>query len=354
MTRPAFAARARARLAPVAVGLAVLVLLVVRPLGGGSVVRATGELPACRYDDVLTTPRGYGDWSVTLVDTILRVTKSYVPPDLVSVTEAGLGGKSKTIRAVAVDDLRQMADAARAAGAPIGVQSAYRSYAEQKAVFDGWVSRLGYTDALKVSARPGHSEHQLGLAIDFRSDPATPLTLHSDWDQTPAGQWMAEHAWEYGWVMSYPKGASSRTCYAYEPWHFRYVGREIAATIHQAALTSREYLWANFTTTVVPPPGRATAAPPSATTAPIPSTTPTPEPSPTAIAVASPTTAATAVASPPPAATAGPTARPVEGAPAVDAGQAVVAGALATLLASIAVVALAMRRGRPPAGGPPR
>lgn len=343
------------RVALVAAAFAVLALLLLGPLGGSSTasVRAMGELPPCRYDDILTTPRGYGDWSTTLVDTILRVTKSYVPPDLVPVTQAGLAGSKKTIRAIAVDDLRAMAEAARAADAPFGVQSSYRSYAEQKTVFDGWVSRLGYTDALKISARPGHSEHQLGLAIDFRSDPAEPLTLHTDWEDTPAGKWMAAHAWEYGWLMSYPKGKTKLSCYSYEPWHFRYVGRELAALIHESGLTPREYLWANFTTTVVPPPAPRTAAPPKATASPSPTVAPTPTvapPTPTPSPSPSPTPSPTTVpptATPNPSPTAAPTPPPFDERPALDAGQAVVAGAIAILLASTAGIWLALRRPRP-------
>jgi D-alanyl-D-alanine carboxypeptidase len=341
--------------ARVAAALAILALLLLGPLAGtgaGS-VRAMGQLPVCRYDDILTTPRGYGDWSTTLVDTILRVQKSYVPPDLVPVTQAGLAGSKKTIRAVAVDDLRAMAEAAAAADAPIGVQSSYRSYAEQEAVFDSWVSRLGYADALKISARPGHSEHQLGLAIDVRSDPAEPLTLHTDWEDTPAGKWMAAHAWEYGWLMSYPKGESKLTCYSYEPWHFRYVGRELAALIHGSGLTPREYLWANFTTTVVPPPAPRTPAPPKATASPAPTEAPTPTaPLPTATPSPTPTpspTAAPPTGTPSPAPTAVPTLTPVDSQPVLDAGQAVVAGAVAILLASIAGIWLAVRRPRPAA-----
>jgi D-alanyl-D-alanine carboxypeptidase len=268
------------------------------------------------------------------------------------VTQAGLAGSKKTIRAVAVDDLRAMADAARAADAAIGVQSSYRSYSEQKTVFDGWVARLGYKEALKVSARPGHSEHQLGLAIDFRSDPATPLTLHTDWESTPAGKWMAAHAWEYGWVMSYPKGRSKLTCYSYEPWHFRYVGRELAAMIHESGVTSREYLWSHFTTTVVPPPAPATAPPPESTATPSVTVAPTPTVVPPTMPT-SPTPAVTATtapaASPAPQATELPL-PPLEGGPGLDAGQAVVAGAVAILLASALAVALALRRPRPGAG----
>ncbi|HJP88540.1 MAG TPA: M15 family metallopeptidase [Candidatus Limnocylindrales bacterium] len=353
------------RLAPVAAAFAVLALLLLGPLGGGdsSTVRAMGTLPACRYDDILTTPRAYADWEHTLVDTILRVTKGYVPPDLVSVTEAGLAGSKKTIRAIAVDDLRALADAARAAGAPIGVQSSYRSYTEQQAVFDGWVANLGYKEALKVSARPGHSEHQLGLAIDFRSDPPTPLTLHTDWESTPAGIWMAAHAWEYGWVMSYPKGKSKITCYSYEPWHFRYVGRELAAQIHDSGLTTREYLWAHFTTTVVPPPtAKPTAAPPKNTGAPsaLPAASAAPSPSADAPSLAPPgslpplvtsspsevagSTAPVGSAAPAPSLPGGPTA---DDESATYAGQAVVIGAIAIVLGSLALVWVGLRRRRP-------
>jgi len=351
------------RIAPVAAALAVLALLLLGPAaGGGSTVRAMGDLPACRYDDILTSPRGYADWQQTLVDTILRVTKTYVPPDLVPVTEAGLAGSKKTIRAIAVDDLRAMADAARAANAAIGVQSSYRSYAEQQAVFDDWVARLGRTEALTVSARPGHSEHQLGLAIDFRSDPATPLTLHTDWESTPAGIWMAAHAWEYGWVMSYPKGKSKLTCYSYEPWHFRYVGRELAAQIHDSGLTPRQFLWATFTTTVVPPPtAKPTAAPPKNTVAPSAAPSAAPEsPSPSApaetlgapgslpplvTAVPAPTGAPLPEGTPAPASTPA----PVDGQPALDAGQAVVGGAIAIVLGSLALTWFGLRRRRPSA-----
>ncbi len=233
------------RLAALAAVLALVGLLGVRPsIDSQAGARAMGPLPACRYDDILTSPRGYGDWSETLVDTILRVPKSYAPPDLVSVSTAGIAGSGK-VRAVVIDDLREMSEAATLAGNPIGVRSAYRSYATQQTVFSQYVARDGYQVALTYSARPGHSEHQLGLGIDFRSDPPV-ATLSQSWGATPAGAWMRRHAWEYGFVMSYPKGKMSLTCYSYEPWHFRYVGKDLAAKIHASELTPRQYLWAQL------------------------------------------------------------------------------------------------------------
>lgn len=339
------------RLALVAVALAALATLVARPAFEAAGARAMGPLPACRYDDVLTTPRAYADWSITLVDTILRVPKGYVPPDLVPVSQAGFSGKSE-IRAVVIEDLRAMREAAAADEAGIAIQSAYRSYAEQKTVFEGWVDALGYERALEVSARPGHSEHQLGLAFDFRSDPGG-SPFGTSWGTTPAGKWMAAHAWEYGFLMSYPKGTMAVTCYDYEPWHFRYVGRELAALVHASGLTQREYLWANFTTTVVPPPPAKTAVPgktavPVKTTAP----TPTPGPSPTATAAPSPAPTATPAATPT-ATAAGATSTPTPAAtpeaidpdPAAGTASAVLAGVV--LLAAVAAGAWLLRRRRP-------
>jgi D-alanyl-D-alanine carboxypeptidase len=220
---------------------------------------AAGPLPACQYLDVLTAPRGYDDWATTLVDTILRVPRSYVPPDLTSVTAAGLGGSAQ-VRALLIPDLTDMAAAAKSAGNPLGVASAYRSYTTQQTVFQGWVNKSGLKLARLYSARPGHSEHQLGLAVDFKSAGGSAPWDGPDWGQSPAGSWLRVHAWEYGFIQSYPKGKRSKTCYDYESWHFRYLGRDEAAAVHASGLTLREYLWANFTTAVVPRPSGAPQA----------------------------------------------------------------------------------------------
>src|SRR6185503_5436778 len=216
-----------------------------------------------------------------------------------------------------------MADVARDADAAIGIQSAYRSYEEQQQVFAGWVAQYGYERALEVSARPGHSEHQLGVAIDFRSQPGG-SPFEGDWATTAAGKWMKEHAWEYGWVNSYPKNRMSVTCYDYEPWHFRYVGRALAESIHNSGLTPREYLWAAYTTTIVPPPTPRPPRPSHATQAPTHSLAPSPSPSPTLAPSPSPapsaTAAPTALPSPEPssAASPAPTAAPQDPAPALS------------------------------------
>lgn len=200
------------------------------------------RLPACTYADVSTPLTAYDDWALTLLDTTYRVTKSYVPPDLVNTTRAGLGG-GNLVRALVIPDLAAMARAAAAAGAPLAILSAYRSYTSQQATYGKWRRILGPSAPLG-SARPGHSEHQLGLAIDFESKGGPIPWTYFDWSRdTSAGRWLAANAWQYGFVMSYPANKTKVTCYGYEPWHYRYVGRAEAAAIHVSRLTPRQWLW---------------------------------------------------------------------------------------------------------------
>ena len=207
---------------------------------------ATPALPTCTYTDIKTRFRSLSDWRRTLVDTRLRVGSAYKPKDLVSVSQANIAGGGK-VRHIIIDDLKAMAKAARQAGKGIAVRSAYRSYSSQQSVFQGWVNSSGYQQALRFSARPGHSEHQLGTTIDFRSasSQAAPWD-YNDWATSKPGAWMKSNAWKYGFVMSYPKGKFNKVCYGYEPWHYRYVGRKLAKQIHDSGLTPREYLWRHF------------------------------------------------------------------------------------------------------------
>lgn len=202
-----------------------------------------GLLPDCAYGDVLTPRHEYNDWAKTLVDTTLKLGRGYIPPNLVSVQDAGIAGSGK-VRPTVIRDLRALIKAAAAAGNPIEIRSAYRSYAKQKWLFAQSVDRYGYEVTLATLARPGHSEHQLGTAIDVKTKGGRdPWLLDKDWAATPAGAWMKKNAWKYGFVMSYPKGERSVTCYRYEPWHYRYFGRDRALAIHQSELTTREWLW---------------------------------------------------------------------------------------------------------------
>ena len=269
---------------------------------------AVGQLPDCRLDDILTEPRDYDDWETTLVDWILTLGSKYRPKDLVSVREGGVAGGG-LIRAVVIDDLRAMADAAEENGTPLVAWSPYRSYKQQVELFNGYAGWTGerytnFDEAITFSARPGHSEHQTGLTIDFVAVGDTGLT--SNWEVTRTGGWMARNAWKYGWLMSYPEGKADAVCYRYEPWHYRYVGRELAAKIHDSGLTIREYLWANHTQVdpacvALPPPKLVTPGDPRSCALPAPSPTLAPSPLP-----ATEVPASTAGQSSAPGSTAGP------------------------------------------------
>jgi zinc D-Ala-D-Ala carboxypeptidase len=200
--------------------------------------------PPCAYGDVVVAGDLHHDHATMLLDTSHRLPADAAPRDLVSVREAGFDSDQR-VRAVLVDDLRALRAAAAEAGLDLAVQSAYRSFAYQERVHAGWVRALGEERARLVSARPGHSEHQLGTAIDLRSAAGPAPWDLDDWGATPEGGWVLAHAHRFGFVPSYPADAAERTCYAYEPWHLRWLGREAAAAVHASGLTLREWLYAH-------------------------------------------------------------------------------------------------------------
>ena len=94
--------------------------------------------------------------------------------------------------------------------------------------------------AAQVVAVPGTSEHHLGLAVDI-VDAKWPY-LEEEQEDMPAQKWLMEHCWEYGFILRYPKNTTSETGIIYEPWHYRYVGKELAKEIHESGLTLETYL----------------------------------------------------------------------------------------------------------------
>ena len=247
-----------------------LVLMLATMLASGlaaTTALSADGLPSCHVADVPTSQLSLTAWSTSVLDTTYRLTSAYVPHDLRSTVNAGLNGGFK-VRAFVIPDLKAMAKAARAAGARLAVESAYRSYGTQKATFAYWTRVSGYAGALRGSARAGHSEHQLGTTLDFKSYGRSAPWNTRDWGTTKAGAWLRNNAWKYGFIMSYPKGKSGVTCYQYEPWHFRYVGRAAAAQVHTSGLTLRQFLW-----------NAQTAPAPTPTPSPTATPTPTPDPS---------------------------------------------------------------------------
>jgi D-alanyl-D-alanine carboxypeptidase len=164
----------------------------------------------------------------------------FEPPDLVPVTGIPVVNQGMLLRRVALEALRRLAAAAQAEGLRLFVSSAYRSYRTQVAVHNYWVQVLGPARAVRVSARPGHSEHQLGTAVDLTS-PRVNYQLTEAFGETPEGRWLGANAHRFGFVMSYPAGKEEITGYDYEPWHFRYVGVDVATYVHEAGLSLEEY-----------------------------------------------------------------------------------------------------------------
>jgi D-alanyl-D-alanine carboxypeptidase len=272
-----------------------LVALVATGLAA-SAVSAAPALPSCKIADVYTAHRGYSDWARSILDPRLRLSSSYRPSDLRSTSTAGLNS-GLSVRSFVIADLKAMAAAAKSAGARLSVQSAYRSYSTQVSTFSYWVRVSGYAAAVKSSARAGHSEHQLGTTLDFKSYGGSAAWNYADWGTSAAGRWLKTNAWKYGFVMSYPKGKTAVTCYAYEPWHYRYVGKTTAAAVKASGLTLREYLWRKQNTPTATPSPTPTP-PPSATPTPTPSPTPTPTPTP--IETPTPTPTPTPIETPTP------------------------------------------------------
>ena len=115
--------------------------------------------------------------------------------------------------------------------------SGFRSYEYQSELYNGYVASSGQEAADTFSARPGHSEHQTGLALDINV-----ASTRAHFENTPAFAWLKEHCAEYGFILRYDKGKEDVTGYRFEPWHYRYVGAEAAAAIMEQGVSYEEYL----------------------------------------------------------------------------------------------------------------
>jgi D-alanyl-D-alanine carboxypeptidase len=171
--------------------------------------------------------------SVTVVVNKKHKLPSNYVPSLTSVS----GGQLRPEAAEALNNL--LADAQNA-GAPISVISSYRSYSTQASTYQRWVNRDGQALADTYSARPGHSEHQTGLAVDL-GVPNGSCSLETCFGDTAQGIWLEENAHKYGFIIRYTEGKQSITGYQYEPWHLRYVGTQVATAIKNSGLTMDQY-----------------------------------------------------------------------------------------------------------------
>lgn len=169
----------------------------------------------------------------TYIDGILIVNKGYgLPKDYAPGEDPE-----------AVQALEEMVAAAAEEGITLTPYSGFRSYNYQASLYNRYVNMDGQEAADTYSARPGHSEHQTGLAFDIGGDDPTYYTS-TQLGVMEEGIWMAENAHRFGFILRYPRGKEHITGYQYEPWHFRYVGKEHAQNIYESGLTLDEYLGA--------------------------------------------------------------------------------------------------------------
>ncbi|MCC3282616.1 MULTISPECIES: M15 family metallopeptidase [Arthrobacter] len=158
---------------------------------------------------------------------------AYVPQDL-----ADIGGVQ--LRAEAAAAYLQMNADAAAAGVGLVAVSGFRTADAQTQLHSSYSNTYGQQAAESISARPGYSEHQTGLAVDI-GNPDGACSLEPCFEATPAGAWAAANAHRYGFIIRYPAGAEATTGFGYEPWHLRYVGPELAATLTGSAQTLEQY-----------------------------------------------------------------------------------------------------------------
>lgn len=179
------------------------------------------------------------------VDRDTALDRDFAPDDLAEVRldPANVSYQPISLRTVVHQPLLDMVSAMNEAGLSVVVVSGYRSYTEQVLAHEKWQTL--YPDrAPEISALPGHSEHQLGTAVDFSTPYMSRLygeTFHVNFSKTAEGQWLIQNAPGYGFALSYPAWATEATGYAWEPWHFRYVGR-LALELTARSLTLTQYL----------------------------------------------------------------------------------------------------------------
>ena len=177
---------------------------------------------------------------------------NYVPadyePELVSLTSAH-GVQGSLVDKSCYDALTAMIDDCNKVCPQAYVVSSYRTHQQQVDNYNrkvqyyvnqGYDRATAEKEAATIIAIPGTSEHQLGLAVDIVDTRLWAL----EWEQAdlPAQKWLMEHCWEYGFILRYPKDKIDVTGIIYEPWHYRYVGKELAAELHELGLTLEEYI----------------------------------------------------------------------------------------------------------------
>ena len=161
-----------------------------------------------------------------------RLPEGYVPNDLVKVNIPCTNG-SATMRAEAAASLETMYQAALKDNVSLAISSAFRDESYQSSLYYGYANSYGADYADTISSRPGYSDHQTGLAVDFVE--GSSADFNDDFEATASGRWLAANAHLYGFIMRYPPGKAAITGYSYEPWHFRYIGIASATAVYNTS-----------------------------------------------------------------------------------------------------------------------
>lgn len=176
-----------------------------------------------------------------LVNKYNVLSKNYVPENLETINSKYSNTGMKLVKE-AKNSFEEMSAAASQENLNIIAMSTYRSYTYQETLYNKYVSIDGQEKADTYSARPGHSEHQTGLAVDVYNK----ILPYTSFEETKEFTWMQENAHKYGYILRYPKDKVKQTGYQYESWHYRYVGIEIATYLHNHNITYDEYFVRNL------------------------------------------------------------------------------------------------------------
>lgn len=174
---------------------------------------------------------------LVLVNKNNQLQSNYVPEDLESIS-LKYANSDKYLKKEARIAFETLSEDASKSGYRIVAVSAYRDYNYQNQLFNYYVEEKGLDYALDCSAKPGHSEHQTGLALDVEGENKD----YDNFENSKAFLWIKDNAHKYGFILRYPKGKENITGFKYEPWHYRYVGTEAANEIYNKNITLEEYL----------------------------------------------------------------------------------------------------------------
>lgn len=188
------------------------------------------------YDKDVIKKSNLKDGNLMLVNKYNYLGKDYVPNDLVDVSITYGYGENK-IKKEVYDNFLNMWNDAKRENLSLIITSAYRDYDYQKSLWDNYANQKGDKWADSVAARAGFSEHQTGLTLDI----VTYGSSMDNFENTNEFKWLSKNAYKYGFILRYPKDKEKITGYAYESWHYRYVGKDVAKKIHDKKITYDEY-----------------------------------------------------------------------------------------------------------------